>query len=245
MWLASPSWPGIHTLSIGSHSSVGPQFFSPRPMQICGKFSRKKFVKCSLDSTTHACTPRLTASSLMKSSAPKKLLRCSSGAASRAEDIIGACEEQYARTISATGPSFLPECRTAPGSCGSRRGAKPAARTEPVEQDLVQAELVERGDVLVVEGLALLVGQLVAGRGEAFPAVAGRVAVDLAGTYPVVDAPVQLVETHRPPFTPRRFPWRRRAASTIAGRLPTSESRCRASSVGATVGPCRSTVAQR
>ena len=97
MWFASPGWPGIHTLSIGSHSSVGPQFFSPRPMQVCGKFSRKKLVKCSLESTTHACTPRATASFLMWSSAPKKLLRCSSGAAIRAEDIIGAWEAQYAR----------------------------------------------------------------------------------------------------------------------------------------------------
>ena len=33
-------------LSIGSHSSVGPPFFSPTPMQICGKSSRKTFVKC-------------------------------------------------------------------------------------------------------------------------------------------------------------------------------------------------------
>ncbi len=43
-------------MSIGSHSSVGPQFRSPTPMQIWGKFSRKTLVKCSFDSTTQACT---------------------------------------------------------------------------------------------------------------------------------------------------------------------------------------------
>ena len=51
---ARPGCPGIHALLIGSQASVGPQLRSPTPTQICGKFSRKKLVKCSLDSTTHA-----------------------------------------------------------------------------------------------------------------------------------------------------------------------------------------------
>ena len=94
MWFARPSCPGIHTLSIGSHSSVGPQLRSPTPTQICGKFSRKKLVKCSLDRNTHAWTSSSRACCLIASRAPRKLSRCSFGAASRAEDIIGACEEQ-------------------------------------------------------------------------------------------------------------------------------------------------------
>src|SRR5260370_617458 len=81
MWLASPGCPGIHAWSIDSQASVGPQLRSPTPMQFCGKFSRKKLVKCSLDSPTPACTPARRASSRIPSSAPKNRSRCGSSAA--------------------------------------------------------------------------------------------------------------------------------------------------------------------
>ena len=50
---------------------------------------------------------------------------------------------------------------------------------------------------LVVERLALLVGQLVAADVEARAAVAAVGAVDLARPHPVVDAAVHLVPAHR------------------------------------------------
>jgi hypothetical protein len=65
---------------------------SPSPTQICGKFSRKKLVKCSFDRITAVWTPRSRACPRSESSASKKRVRWSSGADSRAADIIGACE---------------------------------------------------------------------------------------------------------------------------------------------------------
>src|SRR5439155_2828667 len=86
-------------------------------------------------------------------------------------------------------PSTLPLLRTserleqlAVVVAGEARG--PA---EPVEQDRVQPELVERGDVLGLERLPLVVGQVVAARVEGLAALAaGRTARDLAGPNPVV-----------------------------------------------------------
>src|SRR3954454_21765743 len=65
-----------------------------------------------------------------------------------------------------------------------------------VEQHLVQPEVVERRDVLVVEGLALVVRQFVRGHIETGAAVAALVAVHLAGAHPVVDKTVHLVPAH-------------------------------------------------
>ena len=141
-----PAWPGIHTLSIGSHSSVGPQFFSPRPMQICGKFSRKKFVKCSLESTTHAWTPRSTAS---RRPGPARRRSCCAAPRGRPS----APRTSSARATSSTPGLSLPPAP--PLFLLPERleelpvvvAGEPGRPAEPVEQHLVQAELVEPSDV--------------------------------------------------------------------------------------------------
>ena len=77
-----------------SHFSSGPWCPSPSPMAICGRFSRKKLVKCSPEIITMACTPVSRARSRTVSSAPKKFAAFSGGADSRSAVIIGACEAQ-------------------------------------------------------------------------------------------------------------------------------------------------------
>ena len=126
--VGQPGVPGTHTLSIGSHSSVGPQFLSPGRCTAAEVLEEEVGVVLVGEDDARL-DPALDGLSRMWSSAPKKLLRCSSGAAIRADDIIGACEAQYARTISATGlPLFA--VRTARGSSGSRPGrSRPRGRS--------------------------------------------------------------------------------------------------------------------
>ena len=91
MWAARPASDGTIFFGTCSHTSGGPRCSSSSPMAICGRPSRKKFVKCSPVIMTMACTPVSRAVSRTFSRAEKKLSACCRGAEPGSAVIIGAC----------------------------------------------------------------------------------------------------------------------------------------------------------
>src|SRR6266508_3631399 len=183
--VASTGAPGISPWSIFSQGSTGPQWLAPTPTQNCGKFSRKKLVKCSLEQITTASAPcsltRRAASSTPPSSARGTRRRFLRAAPSRPRLHLRLQVAEHAGVV---------------GSLVAHGAG------EGVDQHRVDAELVQAPHVRAAGGRALILGQVVARR-VGHGAVPGRPRLHAGGrpdppVEEVVQELLELVLAHRP-----------------------------------------------